>query len=305
MFLITTPDALFQPRVLVDDIKYINHRYHTTQGVYQGTRPYDVHSHASFLGLLLKYIAVALPSHYPVLSYIVITLALVGVYTLAQQDIKFASTISVTFVSLVIYFSTFRVFIVRNFLILLPFVALFAGAGLAFVIRLASNRVLRTLLLSGAASILVINAAWLFNAAESIVHQGRSYDVHVASAYIQAHPGQAFALSATVFAAFRKYHVRVPSDVTGPKRANQFMFFDSDTETDNVHLRRWPSVEPNTYVTLGPEEVNFNYYSTWVGADRIIVLSKATATAFGLSAKVLHLVSVNPGCNGNQATCRP
>jgi hypothetical protein len=290
-FAITTPDAIVQPRQLVHDLKIDSGKYYHSGGVYHGATPYDIHSHVKLFGLLLKYVAVALPSHYPIVSYVVVGLAIVGVYALAQRDIWFVVALLAPFILLVLYFSAFQIFIVRNFLLLLPFVALFGGAGFGYLLRILPTLPIRILIMGGAATMFVINATWLFNAAESISHQGKNYDAHVAAAYITAHPDQTFALSKTVLAALREYHVRIPINVAPPEGASQLVFFDSDTEKPDVHLRDWPSTEPNTYVTLGPEEVNFNYYTTWIGADRIIVLSKPRAAMFGLNARVLHLVS--------------
>ena len=67
------------------------------------------------------------------------------------------------------------------------------------------------------------------------------------------------------------------------------MFYDTDTQTGQpddpgrIVLRSWPSTSGHTYVTLGPEEVNFNYYSTWIGSDRIIVMSTSRARAIGVT----------------------
>lgn len=57
----------------------------------------------------------------------------------------------------------------------------------------------------------------------------------------------------------------------------------SDLKLLKTPLKSWPAVSANTYKTFGQNEVDFNFYPTWAGNDRFIVLDMNDQTKFGIN----------------------
>jgi hypothetical protein len=73
----------------------------------------------------------------------------------------------------------------------------------------------------------------------------------------------------------------LPGNVVEGGDADEVVFF---ARADGPPPRQWKTNDPwLTRAVFGPREVNFNWYSTWVGRDRVVVMTRAKAASTGVS----------------------
>ena len=62
----------------------------------------------------------------------------------------------------------------------------------------------------------------------------------------------------------------------------------SELASSNAHLSFWPATRHDTLDSIGPREVNLNYYPTWPGADHAIILKIDAAEHMGVLEALSH-----------------
>jgi sRNA-binding regulator protein Hfq len=175
------------------------------------------------------------------------------------------------------------VMIVRNGLVLLPFMALFAGKGF-FVVwdrlrnlgnplagNVAAGAALLVLLLS-----LGVNLQWLIRAAESIGHPRPADAYRKAAAFIESKPETMIWVSERLMQSLPRESASVAKarNITRvAEEARLAAFLSSE-----VDYRLWPA---NTFAYteawFGSREVNFDYYPGWVGPEKVVFLTMERA----------------------------
>jgi 4-amino-4-deoxy-L-arabinose transferase-like glycosyltransferase len=305
-YLLSTPGTILQPLKFHHDVQYIRNHYAGSGDDHGGHSlpPGFVHG----VGIL-EYLSLALFSPYSGIALLVFGLALLGGYALIREEPKTALVFLIFPVLYLPYFSTQGVQIVRNYLVAAPYLAILAARGAAFVWQKLASQELPALgnggrrrlsyLRTGFALTLLacqlINAGWLVWAAETIAHRDleeRPNDrfLREAATYISAHPEQRYYLSRQVrqrLAALGS--LDFPNLVADPQQADAVIFYTDEgaqhegKEVWEVKLA-WPATKRTLTTTwFGPYEVNFNYYPSWEGDERIIVMSLATAREIGIA----------------------
>jgi hypothetical protein len=185
--------------------------------------------------------------------------------------------------------------IVRNYLLIVPFIGLLAARGIGDVAgRLANGPAgvppsARRLMLRGAhAAFLaalgvaaVAQASYLVGAANSIARPDVNADARAAVRYVAGHPRRTYRLSPRVRALAAAQQITLPANITDGAAADAVVFF---AIADGPGARRWTTNDPwLTEATFGPREVNFNWYSSWDGRDRIAVMTVDKARAAGVA----------------------
>jgi hypothetical protein len=130
---------------------------------------------------------------------------------------------------------------------------------------------------------LAANGVWLITAAESIRHSSPEGDVRGALAYVGKHPHIRFKLSPQVTSIATQQHLAVPPNAHAETGIEQVVFFPRAEAPD---IFGWKTNDPwFTKAVFGPREVNFNWYSGWMGPDRVVIMTKdkALAGAAGIS----------------------
>lgn len=282
IFIVITPGATLQPLEFIGDLTYELHHYASGHNKHYGVAVYDVTGGFwTFAGRLWEYLGLAITSYLPILSLALILTAGLGLAYLFKTDRKsLAITIVVTFS---VYFFLFSgrtvVFMVRNYLMFLPLLAFLIANGIESLYRYsAASRWVAVLLVCVALS---LNAANLVNSALSI-NPGYSEEklTHLLVEHIRSHPNQRFSLSKSLYSAIQKEHL---SNVVGANSADVFVYRHADLRQDEtVRLTDYPSTHHNTFKWLGPREVNYNYYVSWCGKDRILFLPQRNASRMGL-----------------------
>ena len=119
------------------------------------------------------------------------------------------------------------------------------------------------------------------SAAESIRHVDPNNDVRRAIAYVAAHPKIRFKLSTQVKTVAQRQHLALPPNAKVESGADQVIFFPLAEGPDPWHSK---TNDPwLTKAVFGPREINFNWYSTWLGHDRVVVMTMAKAKTAGIT----------------------
>jgi hypothetical protein len=122
-------------------------------------------------------------------------------------------------------------------------------------------------------------AIWLIRAGESIRHVDPKEYVRKLVAYVTEHPDTRFRVSNRVRALASELRLALPPNVTDRVDADAFAFF---ARTEGPDGAKWRTNDPwQAQAIFGPREVNFAWYPSWSGHDRIVVLSAAKAKATG------------------------
>jgi 4-amino-4-deoxy-L-arabinose transferase-like glycosyltransferase len=294
VFVIITPGVLFQNAAFIDDVRWESEHYRTSHSEYFGTvhggRIHDLTSgFFDYLGRLLDYVVFSLPAPQALASVILMTVAAVGLLALWRRDRLLTIALSVTFGVTVLYFSTLKVFIVRNFLIFLPFIALLIGCGVAFLVQTLKPRLLGYAAVAVVGALLLHNALFLLSAARSIDSAERGSPVRLVAEYIDDQGDDEFVLSSPVQQAFRQDGRAIPENARAREASpgDDYVFWYSQVEAISQTLTTWPTTKRDYYRDFGSLEVNFDYYPTWPGPDRIIVMSRDQLRDVGLTPREL------------------
>jgi hypothetical protein len=288
-FLIITPGTVLQPLDFFRDVRADVAHYATGHILTYGVQSYDIHGGFSYAARLWEYLGLALLSPVPWLSLLLLAAAPLGFINLQKSG---RAKSAATLVAVLLFYSFFfssrtTVFIVRNFLFFLPILAVLTGAGIAWMIRQSrAAQVLAVALLCAAG---MANAYTLVTTAQTINPNSDVMLVEELAVYIAKHPNEKFALSASLSRDMGNRHA---ANLAPADKADIFVYRDNDLVggASPVRLKDYPGTRHNTFEWIGPREVNYNYYPTWVsGRDRILLLPMKTAERMGLPGALPRL----------------
>jgi hypothetical protein len=188
-----------------------------------------------------------------------------------------------------LYFTTQRAMVVRNLLVLVPFVAILVGRGAGVLWDLLAN--VRASAVAGArlpkpwgryalsgvlGACFTVNATWLAYAAQTILWRGSDRWVHAAAAYVSRHSSQRFVVSRDIRAQWAAIGLGVPANaIDDPGAADHMVFYAREGA---ARWQDWPANHPELFDAIfGPAEVNIGIYPNWWGDDHIVVMSVTAA----------------------------
>jgi hypothetical protein len=268
VFIVTTPGALIQFRTFVHDVGYeIRH--------YAGGHPgYTVKPGPEHMGLILQYLALVAFSKYVLIAVGVFAFAMLGAFRVWRKDRWIAGIMLWLPLAYFLYMGSQRVMFVRNLLILMPILAILAARGIAWTTERLPGIAVRTLVLAVVWAAMVVNFAWLVNAADSIVNRDSLPHKKNILAYINAHQGDVFFVSGNVAHVIEAEPLQgFPADLTQNRAEASRYIVDT---CDAFDRKWWPGNHRGRWqVVSGPYEVNFDYYPTWGGNCRYVACSAA------------------------------
>ena len=262
-FLIITPGALIDTPQMIVDVRY-------EMGHYQsGDEGYTVNAGWQHFSLLMVYLFGVFFSKYLWVSVFLSLFAFIGVYMLIQTNGKRIETWTFLAVPLLFipYMSQQRVMMVRNDLLLFPFLAILCGWGLAAVWRSSffqGSAAARTIVATAIAGVLLINFGWLYTAGNTISPKLTVDWTQKLDSYLLEHRETTFYLSPGVRNVMDPG--AFPNVVQDPSRAEKLVFVFSEV---NYPLGNRPNVYDPIF---GPYEINMDYYPSWMEDDRIMVM---------------------------------
>jgi hypothetical protein len=272
-YVVSTPATLLEPFKFVEKIRFIAVYYA------HGHYGYSVVPGWEHLSKVMTYFAFSYFSPYPFVSIPLFLGVLAGgvVWLRANRQ---EGLLLVGFPLLFLGFFCFKnsAMMVRNYLLVAPFFGLLLARGIGALVGRLPRLWQRAPVLALLASVAVLNAVWLVNAAESIRDASLGRDMRQAIEYLsRSHAGR-FRLSPRLARYAASHHM--PEGQSGKGRVDVVAFLARDEGPDPF---TWPANDPFQAVRVfGPREVNIDWYPTWGGADRVVVMKLAKAERIGV-----------------------
>ena len=273
VYLVTTPATLFDPFNFIEKSQWITAAYKKGHVASHAAR--SVWHHWE---LVLIYLSLAYFSPYPALSLALFAGVVGGAIVWLRDDRRVGAVLlSLPVVFLLVFCFRILGVVVRNYLFLVPFLALLAARGIAEAARLLPFRWARWSFAAAVAFAFLLEAVWLVRAGESIRHFDPMSQVRSAVAYVGDHDKTQFRLSHQVRELAAQQHLQLPPNVTEGPDAAMVVFFaraegpsQYDWKTNDFWL---------TKAVFGTREVNISWYGGWIGRDRVVVMTMEKAKA--------------------------
>jgi hypothetical protein len=241
------------------------------QYTYAGLRGYTVTPGLPHLVQMLVYLLGVAFSHYLPIALLLSVLFGVGVLRVTREKSAFGILMGGFALLYVLYFSTVTVMTVRNIMIILPIMAVFIARGAAGVwswIPWRAGKYAGAVLLAGC---LAVNLFWLVSASRTI-GMGQREQAQQVVEYLQQHPGQRFWVSPRVLEMLDAASEPAPKNIVADTgQADRFVFNTDDVSLKGITYWDANHIDYTDFVT-GPYEVNFDFYPTWSGRNRVVVM---------------------------------
>lgn len=273
-YLMTTPGTLLQPFKFWNQVEFemwhysFGHSKHTVS--------------AGFEHLLknIEYLSTVQLSHFPVIAILLFSLSLVGMIALWRESRRMMILIGLFPLLYLVYMSMQRAMLIRNLLILVPFVAVYAGLGMGWLWRILQVRWLRILLIGVAVIMMSVNAMWLVYAAQSITYRHTDAHVNDLRAWVSQHPDTTYYATTRVVDTLGD---DVPNNITSDlSMADEVLAYLKEIQ----EVDPMPSNIPRLFTRqFGSWEANVDYY-TWHGDDKIVVMSIDAVRQYQLTSYV-------------------
>jgi len=276
-FLLTTPGALVEPTRFIRDVMAEVRHYKSGHGGHTLEAGFE---HA---WRLTTYLSQSLLSRFLPIAFILFSFAILGAYSFTKKEGRVGIILLSVPVAYVLYFCTQVTMIVRNYLILVPFLSIFSALGLRFAIekfRVAARW--RRLAYWTLAACIVFNLGWLAYAGESIrTNSVKDYPKEIAN-YFAGKPLGKYYLSESIRQRIKATSMPgIQQFANDPQAAEFYVLLSSDVP--RAEWRKWEANRRGMYeIIAGPLEVNFDYYPNWHGTDRIVKLDIGDAQRMGL-----------------------
>jgi len=280
-YLITTPGTLIQPVIFAESLR-------SSIGIYRnGWAGYTVHAGPEHLFGMAFYFATQLFSTFTPISFIFFVLMTVGVWALLDEPWRDIVIFLVFPVAYGLYFSSQSVMIVRNYLIMTPFLFMLSARGLGWLGERLRGPKARSALVMLVGIFIAVNAVDQVRASEGIAHRAdKETFLRQFEQYTVKRANRTFAISPRLEQELKKRGFwaknLVATNAVGLSGAyDEYVSYYSETVTPREST--WPTNRPNSFdAVFGPREVNLNYYTGWRGDDRIIVISAGFVRKMGL-----------------------
>lgn len=265
IFFITTPGAALQPfRFSYDVLNEMRH-YRTGHGEHT-IAPGSVHA-----ARMISYLSLSAFSRYWPLALLVFLGGVGGTAYCIRRDRGMMVILLLVPAVYFLYMCTQRVMIVRNLLLLMPYLAILGARGLVSAAGSIPVRAGQVALGTACALMIVVNGAWLFSATQSIINRDSIDHGRSMSKYLAAHPDDTFFFSRGAYEALAPGERDRENVTKTADEAERFMIMTTD-------LGVWYGNRFSVFeIVSGPFEVNLDYYPSWKGDPRVFVVDRETA----------------------------
>jgi hypothetical protein len=278
-FVLTTPGAIFEPDLVIAGLRFQAKVY---GGGWVG---YTVDGPAGMARTMLVWLAFAASSPFRGASFVLLAFALWGAVLLLREHLRRDAATESTWTPwlmpalFVALFLFQNVFLARNFHGLIPFVAILAAAGLGAVVDLLGRVGAwgRWLGLATMTVVVLAQAAFNIAAAESVANRSVERTVAEVARFVSDHPDETFLVSPAVKSAIGA----APNVVTEPSSSTRRLIA---LPGELFVGWEWPSNDPFLVDrVIGPQEIDWVWYTGWFGPSRAVVMSVEKARRLGAS----------------------
>ena len=268
-FVITTPGLVLDWNLFATGIRYEAFHYDTAHP------GYTVEGIATSFGLHLNYISQFLLSPEIVVALLLFVCSLLGCYVVTvRRAHPIARATLVALMLYFAYFSTRKIIMVRNLLVLTPVLAALAGIGVNYILP-TFRRPLATNLLRLLCFILPATGVVWGGRASTHTREDAGATVAEVAAYIRDNPYRRFFLSPLLHNALLAMGQTLPSTALVEPTAA----FDETLwlATEYLPPYAWPGTAPFFLSRwFGPKDVNFRWYPTWIGSQHVVAMDAET-----------------------------
>ncbi|MET0790888.1 MAG: hypothetical protein ABW061_05160 [Polyangiaceae bacterium] len=270
-FVLVTPAAYLDPGRFVSWLVLMRDWY--KNGGHYG---YDAVPGLPHLWKILVYLGGDYFSFLQPIALLLSAFVLVGVVDIVRESRQRAAVFLILPVLYILYMCSQKVLIVRNLLLVGPFLAIAAARGVRAALALVKLRVLQGALVAAVGAVLVVNANWLYQAALSIPRNTPKLALQDFARYVESQPTHQVYASPSVRGWLKTLKLDASRLADTPQAAQELAFYPDDWA--NFGTR--PSDLPRFARTwFGPFEMNWNYYTNWAGSNRIVLVSAKRAEA--------------------------
>ena len=269
-YLITTPGTLLQPIKFYSDVTEKMHIYAT------GFLGYSVHPGIRHLSKIFKYFGTQLGSTFQLISVLLMAFGFAGAWALIKESWRNALIVLLFPVVYLLYFSSQAAMIVRNYLVVAPFLFLLMARGVFWTSSKLRWERVRVGFVAIIVLLIAVNAIDQVKAAESVAKRRNvSVFVDAFERYTQAHPNWTFLISPKLERELRGRNFWGKNLSVDTKFEQPYQVYASYYSEAVLPIQRvWQTNRPRTFLAIfGPREVNLDYYTGWWGDDRIVCLS--------------------------------
>jgi len=263
-FIITTPGAIFEFKQFIFDINYSKNAY--SGGQYGHT----VQAGFDHFSKIVEYVIYVLFSKTPVISFLIFLFAIAGVAVILMEKKWDLSGLFITMLIYIIYLSSFNVMIVRNLLILLPFFAVFVSIGFLYIsnkiqkykFSIALKPVILILFFYSCSKIVVASFSTINNPEINLSREVEKYK--------EQNKDKELILS---LEAASQLKVPFNSNIN-PTDKSYLVFYKNE-----IPMQLYTANIRNQFSDIiGIDDVNFDYYPTWSGKNRLVVMRYQNAS---------------------------
>jgi hypothetical protein len=275
VYLFTTPATVLDPFLFLKETRHITSYYASVKHGGYTVESSWVHAKTVFL-----YFTFAFFSAYRVMAVALFALAFAGIGVWFRRDFRSLVVLGVGPVAfLTTFIANYLMVTVRNYLFLTPVLCLALAWAAKEIAARIPQRAFRWPL-AGLVSVAVLfQGEWLIRAAKSIRNMDPKAYVRDAVAYVREHPERRFRVSARVSAIAAEERLVLPENMTQNGNPDAVVFF---APSEGPKWFEWKTNDPwMTEAVFGPLEVNFNWYASWSGHDRVVVMTMERAKAAG------------------------
>lgn len=256
-FLITTPGVILEWVPFVGDVTLQKNLY---AGRFFG---HTVAAGWEHFAKICEYAGLVLFAKTPWVAGALCLLALVGAGVAVAKKRWLQAGLFGAMLAYVIYVSTFRVMFVRNLMYLAPYLAVLAGLGAGFLARVPRTRRMRRGLCAVFLVLPLLACALVLKASLTVFYKNRLDFSRELKCYLAAQGERKFIYSPRVSALLR---LPPGAQVNQPDKAS-IIFFKKEKDWIQYTANRRGQFEK----VIGIEDVNFDYYPTENGDDRIVI----------------------------------
>lgn len=286
--------ATFSPDSWIDPIGVLNHAFFQVGDYRSINEDYPAYVEPPFghFARICRWLFTVVPSSVPVLAAGLSLIAALGVWGLWRGRRRVLVTVSIYPLLLMVFMSRLPLFQLRNYLQLIPFVAVAFGAGLVWLGARLPRLWMRALLGTAVIAVFVFNAAWLGHVQRSMRTTTRETIYEDVREHLRSSPHDLL-VSRRAFTTFEETldeHYECSLDPRHELSEPQVLLYYMDHSP-----WAWRIATPGLAVRwFAPLELDHDWLTLWKGKieqHRLVLLTEERATSLRVTTHIYHRCS--------------